>query len=437
MRRLCPTGGPEFPFMHDTVCGQVRSWIVMLVCGALGCSSETNRVDPFPVAVELDRGSVFITVSDGRMGERVSALVDTMSPITLLDTFVPGSPEPTPRRRQLDLILYSNSGESAVPRIEFGSVSSFDLHPCNGTDSFCEIGVDADRRPFRGIVGADVLSRRAVRFDVADRRLQFFPDIAGDNTARGKACDAVFPSPFAGGGTLVLGGSEVSFSANRVAISACLHHDISQSLERDRGTDVLFVLGTGIPVSLLSESAYERYRLLVDDTAVAPKLELLPESSLYLPSGPIQVRLGSITRMALIAQGATTRGPCQELYANHVMSDDRCRSGELSPAECPCPDRNDLFCSTGAAVELDRAFDVAVVSDLSPLLQALRNELRPQHPEVDGILSTTAIAPLQLDIDYPNNRLLARCVETAACVSRPAVLTNASINDIALCLATR
>jgi len=260
-----------------------------------------------------------------------------------------------------------------------------------------------------------------------------FPDIAGSDANRGDACDAVFKSPFGGGGTLILGGSEETFTGNRLALGACLDYDTSATEQLQRGSDALFVVATGAPVSLLSESAYERYRTLVDAPEVAPALADLPATTVYLPSGPIAARMGTITRIALVGQGSDKRGPCQELYANHVMAVNGCRVPvQLTEDQCVC--YKATFCSTAAAVEIDRSFSVAVIDDLEPLLQALRDELRPAFPEVDGVLAPSAMSPLSFDVDYPNSRALARCEESTGCVARPAVRDLDSLAKIAPCL---
>jgi len=65
--------------------------------------------------------------------------------------------------------------------------------------------------------------------------------------------------------------------------------------------------------------------------------------------------------------------------------------------------------------------EVVVVPDTSPVLQALRAELRPARPEIDGILGIDALGGAVLDVDYPHNRVLMRCVPPAAtCVADPA-----------------
>ncbi len=53
-------------------------------------------------------------------------------------------------------------------------------------------------------------------------------------------------------------------------------------------------------------------------------------------------------------------------------------------------------------------------------MQTVRAELRPDQPEVDGILGTSALAALEMDVDYPHDRVLARCT-TADCTMRTAL----------------
>jgi hypothetical protein len=406
---------------------------VAAVLAVLGGCGGGDLLDPYPVQVDLTAGAALVTVSSGLEGERIPAVLDTMAPITILDGFVPGEPIPSARRRKVDLTLYAGSGDAAIPRAEFLGVSAFELHPCSDESGYCQFGLDANLTQFRAIVGADVMARGAVRFDVPASAVTFFPDIAGDDDARGRACDAVFPSPFAGGGTLTLAGSEVVFSGTRVALGACLHFDVTQPNELDRGADALFVLSTGIGISVLSESAYERYRVRVGDAGLAPALGDLSTGRLHLPSGELTARLGTVTRVALVGQGSDQRGPCQEVYANHVLSVNGCRDTASPVSPCPCSDDR-TFCSTAATIELADSFPVAVISDLAPLLQALRDELRPSYPEVDGILGLGALGATSLDIDYHNQRMLARCADGTNCATRPEVRSLNKLSEIAACL---
>ena len=77
---------------------------------------------------------------------------------------------------------------------------------------------------------------------------------------------------------------------------------------------------------------------------------------------------------------------------------------------------------------------LVVVADDEPLLQALRTELRPAQPEIDGVLGLSALAATEFDVDYPHNRLLFRCA-ASACVARPALRDRASRLIVGQCLA--
>jgi hypothetical protein len=94
---------------------------------------------------------------------------------------------------------------------------------------------------------------------------------------------------------------------------------------------------------------------------------------------------------------------------------------QLGVGGCPCPDGESL-CDAASAVELATPLPVAVVADAHPLLQGLRDELRPALAEVDGVLAIDALAGLSIDLDYPHDRLLIRCTDAARCAILPAVL---------------
>jgi len=58
------------------------------------------------------------------------------------------------------------------------------------------------------------------------------------------------------------------------------------------------------------------------------------------------------------------------------------------------------------------------VPDNDSTLQALRTELRPDQPEVDGLLGADALRAAEIDVDYPHDRLIARC-SPPGCLVRP------------------
>jgi hypothetical protein len=106
------------------------------------------------------------------------------------------------------------------------------------------------------------------------------------------------------------------------------------------------------------------------------------------------------------------------MWASHLLAKHNCLPGD----DCPCTNGN-TFCPVPAIVELGDPLTILVVPDSNATLQGLRTELTPDRPEVDGILGADALRALELDVDYPHDRLLARCLDRSVCAARP-VLAN-------------
>jgi hypothetical protein len=313
----------------------------------------------------------------------------------------------------LDLFGERTPGSSELVERATFSIDLVLLHPCDPATATCAVGAPARATPIQAVLGADALAEGAIRFDFTTSDLFVFPDIAGADDLRDKQCDARFPSPFRGGGTLVLGGADVDYSGRRIAIGACLG-PASPATAKTTGTDVLFVMSTGIGPTLLGATAYARY--CVDHTCASTDPTALPQTTVLLPSGPVTGGTATIDSLVLVANpSGPSRGPCGDLHANYCLADAAsCTDADDRVVLC----KNQTSCGAPATVEVTRPIDVVVVPDDDPTLQALRAELRPDQAEVDGLLGNAALASLQLDVDYPNNRLLARC-RGAACTARP------------------
>lgn len=388
-----------------------------LLCVLAGCgitdfltdSLDTNEFsgDAYPTFVDRTNGGVLVGLAEGT--ERRTAVLDVLSPFTLIDRG-PGVPVSID---EIDLLLLGAraNGDLELPRAAFASKQVVTLHPCDAPE--CQIGTPAAPRGFDAIVGLDAFSSDALRLRLGADQIFILPDIAGAEIHRSRSCDAVLPSPFRGGGTLVLGGTELGFSNWRVTIDACIAPNPNPFATQDqRGADALLVVSTALGISILSESAYARYRE-VDEAA--GELDGLPVSSVLLPSGPVTGRLTTVASLALVGNSsANPRAPCRQVWTSHLLASRDCKLGD----DCPCTD-NDKFCAAPAIVELGMPVEVLVVSDANPTLQALRTELRPDRPEVDGILGVNALMALELDIDYTHDRLVARCTDRTRCAARP------------------
>jgi hypothetical protein len=407
-----------------------RAGVALVCILGTGCSLVTDSFvtnefsgDPFPTQVETQSGAVIVGLRQSGFGDRV-AVLDVLSPVTLVD---PG-PTAAPSVSSADLLMLGARGAGGpldLTRANLASTQVISLHPCS-TDE-CVVGPESAPRPYDAILGADALAGDALRLRLGDDQLFLLADIGGDEVARTRACDGVFPSPYRGGGTLLIGGTELSFGGRRVTLQSCLGFDPDPALPQSlRGADALLVMSTGVGVTILGKSVYQRY---VEAHPTAPSFDALPEATVFLASGPTTGRAGVVDGIALVASSSSTpRAPCRQDYGSHFMVTRACVPGD----DCPC-ENGATICSMPAVVELATAIDVLVVEDDNATLQALRTELRPDQPEVDGILGTNAIRTLEVDLDYPHDRVLARC-STDGCTTRPALAAKSDLTQVRGCL---
>ncbi|HEY6034307.1 MAG TPA: hypothetical protein VIV58_08610, partial [Kofleriaceae bacterium] len=338
----------------------------------------------------------------------------------------------SPRITNPQVVLYGERAPGApfdLPRAEIDAPDVMSIHPCDAAT--CAVGTPAAPRGYDAIVGMNALAGDSLRLHlgadatVADL-IYLLPNVAGSEPSRTYSCDAVFPAPYRGGGTAIVGGTELAFPNTRVTVDACLAPNPDPLLlQSQRGVDALFVASTALGISLLDRSAYDRYRELV---TTAPAYEDLPEDSVLLPSGPIAGRRTNIDRIDFVgASTSNPRAPCRQAYAHRLLVQHDCLPGD----DCPCTVNdaaNGTYCGVPAIIELapTTGFDVLIVDDNDATLQALRTELRPDQPEVDGVLGTSALRLLELDIDQANNRMLARCQsqDHATCAIRPEIFND-------------
>ncbi len=407
--------------------------LVALALAATGCtiitdSFRTNSFsgDPYPIAVDTSSGGIVVGFRQTGRDDR-TAVVDLLSPVTVVDPGLLIEPEIT---LDADFTLLGKDASNALslPRAHFTSAQLVFLHPCTSDD--CTIGTPAAPLSYRAIVGADVLAGDAVRLHLADDQLFVLPSIAGDERHRTFACDAVFNDPYRGGGTMVIGGTELAFTGRRVTLQACLEPDPDQNKPQSlRGTDLLVVASTSIGMSVFGEATYTRY---LETHPTAPALTALPTGSVDLPSGVVTGHVAQMTSLALVAAtSAASRAPCRQVYAHHLLAKRDCTGAD----DCPCEDHTTM-CGVPPIIEQTTPLAILIVPDTDPTLQALRTELRPDQPEVDGLIGTDVMRALELDIDYPNNRVLARCAaDPTVCTTRPELYQASDRDFINACIA--
>lgn len=431
---------------------------VTLLAALGGCTLITDSFltndfsgDPFPVSVDTSTGAVIVGLRAPGLEDR-TAVLDLMSPFTAID---PGTTN-NPSLSFVDLTLLGKASDGAlgIPRARFPEAQLLRLHSCElapdenpAATKACTIGTTtAATREFTAVLGADALAGDAVRLRLADDQIFILPDIGGSTPTRTRDCDSVFGSPYRGGGTLIIEGTELPFGNRRIALQACLSPAPEAAPQSARGTDAMFVVSTSIGPSILSESAYERYR---QTHAAAGSLTSLPTGGVYLPSGRVDGRLATLDRVALVATSSDNElAPCRQVYAHRVLapgkaSSDLCAGNNDPTKDCPCEDGG-TDCKVPAVLELAPAagLEVLIVADTNATLQALRTELRPDQREIDGILGATALRSAEIDVDYPHDRLLGRCAG-GECCARPGMTDDTEDGDarantrrqINLCLA--
>ena len=399
----------------------------VLACALGGCTLITDSFltnefsgDPYPINVETMSGAIVVGMRQPSVTDDRVAVLDLLSPFTVID---PG-PEAAPSVAYVDLTLLGAPGalsptdpldlSTARPRARFTEAQVISLHPCDPKIETCNVG-PTGTRPFAGIIGADVLAGDAVRLRLGDNQIFVLPDIGGKDRGRTYSCDAVFDSPYRGGGTLVFPSTELPFGNRRITLQACLGPDPDASPQGQRGADALLVMSTSIGTSIIDEAAYERYRN-AHLAAMPPALAALPADAVFLPSGKVSGRRATLDALALVAASTSNAlAPCRQVYAHHLLAKANCATAD----DCPCENTQD-FCAVPAMLELSppAGIDVLVVPDTDLTLQALRTELRPDQPEVDGLLGTDVLRAAEIDVDYPHDRLIARC-PGGNCSARP------------------
>ncbi len=201
------------------------------------------------------------------------------------------------------------------------------------------------------------------------------------------------------------------------------------------GVDLALVLATGVGPLVLSRSAWNRIVARTQNTpGGSPPPEPVSGAALPIPSLPAplaDVLWSTLPRLALVDQetdDSTNPGPCVELGRARRLEWMEAHQTDASP---PCPQLCDTdpraagkAQNAAAYLEIGDNVPVAIVPDGTPLLQALRGEIRPEGPEIDGLVGAGVLARTTLEIDYKSqpSRALLTCAKQwprTACLASP------------------
>jgi hypothetical protein len=202
-------------------------------------------------------------------------------------------------------------------------------------------------------------------------------------------------------------------------IPCCQTGNPGDDVKLATGVNLALLLATGIGPAVLSDSAFARLAAEVDrQRGVGTTPPALPQPtpaspSLYVATWPTPIVAGwsTIPRLAFVdlEAGATTDpGACVELGRARRTEQVSYRS-VVCPGNATCnqpcdadPRQPDLAQSSAAYLELGGGqIPVAVVADNEPFLQALRLDVRPEGPELDGLVGAGTLGRARVEIDYP------------------------------------
>jgi hypothetical protein len=192
--------------------------------------------------------------------------------------------------------------------------------------------------------------------------------------------------------------------ANKLATTASGASGVS-------GANLALLVATGVGPVILGEAAWGRVvtaAAAVNQTLTAP----VPQpASLWLATWPtpLDAAWTTIPRMALVdAELGTDNDPgaCVELARARRIEQVSYRtvnSPDLGTCVQPCdtdPRQPTKAQNSAAYLELGGQIPVAVIADTEPFLQGLRFDVRPEGPEVDGLLGAGALGGARVEFDY-------------------------------------
>jgi hypothetical protein len=290
------------------------------------------------------------------------------------------------------------------------------------------VDLDSDSQPLRLVLGGDLLSGLSVEISMYGPTLTFWRRQPATDGFLATVGYAVLHLPRRGGGQLValdpgdrLGQRQAhQFPPSRLLLRACaapLPFDRTQSpptrccaAEERRfspgGADLALVLSTGVGPIVLGRAAWERVRVRLGAADLMP-LEDRP-LLVAMAARPVPAQWTRLPRLALVNAEAPREldpGPCAELgRARRLELVAISQAANATRAACALPCDRDprepaRAQNTAAYLELGDSLEVAIVDDVTPFLQAIRTEVRPAGPEVDGLLGAAALAGTRFEMD--------------------------------------
>jgi hypothetical protein len=385
---------------------------------AAGCDETVRIYDSRPIPlVRGAGGELLVRVAEDDGVTPALGLLDTGSPLTVWRS---EDPEARIVRRDVTLVGEPVAAEAAPVRAWLRDVLTVET-------TLGAVGTAADNLSPRLVLGGDLLGGLSVEISGYGPTLTFWRRQPASDGFLATVGYAVLHLPRRGGGQLValdpadrLGQRQRhQFPPSRLLLRVCaapIPFDRTQApptrccpAEEHRlrtGTDLALVLSTGVGPVVLGRAAWERVRARLADGELAP-LEERP-LLVAMAARPVPAQWTRLPRLALVNAEAPREqdlGPCAELQrARRLELVAISQAANATRAACALPCDRDprepaLARNTAAYVELGDSLEVAIVDDVTPFLQAIRTEVRPAGPEVDGLLGAAALAGTRVEMD--------------------------------------
>jgi hypothetical protein len=458
--------------------------VVLLGCVLeLGCDDTVATVSPEPIAVgptdSSTAAALYALATVDGVATPFPVLIDTGTPLTTYDDH---SGLVAARTGQLHLFSVS----PIVPRLELapvrlfsqtiapvGAGAGFQLGGVFGGDNLSRFAATLDFRPPAALTLLPQLTPCSC--ELASDCLAVFPFPANVGGTQDPPNDR----------RIQIGSNLYTYPGTRVLIDMCLEplaDPISQSCpcadgiaERGpacpavpdgglapeylpTGIDVKVLVASGFPGFGLSSGALDRLRgpgtalAVLAQTPVQIHLPDLADNGgpngAGLTVGQTLVGGGAHEALALVSRevynGSFSLGPCAELARSRRLRRFNPRQPDSTKARDGNPEKaceifggdptvqscaggdacEDSNSNAAAVIELAAAVPAYVVPDLSPLLIGINADVRPQNPTVEGLIGTEVLSRLVTTIDYPNQRVVARCArDDAPDMGAPTCLT--------------
>jgi hypothetical protein len=428
------------------VAGAVSSVVVILACltclilagAAAGCSDYCCTIDSFPIPLSSaplgmgadgQPGGMLVWAQSPTLngGAPFQMSVDTASPLTVSSASADGSRETV--SRAFDIL---GEAPNYPVRARFRNI---DMLPVPiGT-----VG-DAATQPV-AILGGDLLRGFSVEFRFSQPSMTIWPNQRADDSFLEDVGYAVIHfTPFGGGELDATGPADVlglrgplDVAPSRIVLRACGAPDLfdprtsprqaccrrGDEISDSSGTPLSLLLATGAGPLVLTRSAWTR---------MLPGLSPVPAETpgkLYLTEAIPALDVAWTTmpeaaHIALVNQelsASADPGPCVELARSRRIEWVAYRQANL-PAEAVCvqpcdTDPNDPGKAQNSAAYIEiggsaaAPIPVAIIDDSDPYLEGLRADIRPEGPELDGIIGAGVLSRSRVEIDYRSSGMRA------------------------------